>query len=171
MALDHVQFTDRFGRPLPQKLRDQLVECVISAIAHPKADIEAVLQRARVIGRRAAEGEIEDVPHYATKALFAVSRKANLKRKREPVAPQTPRKMEILAGAATEASPSELEYRVLLNELLSGLPEMDREVVFRHIQGWEHREIAEQLGISEAMSWFRLRRAKKKLAALVTHRR
>lgn len=49
MALDHVQFTDRFGRPLPPKLHGQLVQCVMSAIAHPKADIEAVLKRARAI--------------------------------------------------------------------------------------------------------------------------
>ncbi|MGI8958541.1 MAG: hypothetical protein ACR2IV_02035 [Bryobacteraceae bacterium] len=89
MALDHVQFTDRFGRPIPQKLRDQLVECVISAIAHPKADIEAVLKRAQTIARRAADGQIEDVRHYATKALFAVSRKASLKRERERVASQS----------------------------------------------------------------------------------
>ena len=171
MALDHVQFTDRFGRPLPPKLRDQLVECVISAIAHPKADIEAVLKRARTIAQRAAEGQIEDVRHYATKALFAASRSATLKRERVPVASQTPQRMEMLAGAATEASPSALEDRVLLNELLSGLPDMDREVVIRHIEGWEHREIAEQLGISEAMSWFRLRRAKKKLASQLAHRR
>ena len=80
MALDHVQFTDRFGRPLPPKLRDQLVECVISVIAHPKADVEAVLNRARAIAQRAAEGQIEDLRHYATKALFAVSRTASLRR-------------------------------------------------------------------------------------------
>ncbi|MGI9072561.1 MAG: RNA polymerase sigma factor [Bryobacteraceae bacterium] len=171
MALDHLQFTDRFGRPLPPKLRDQLVECVISAIAHPKADIDAVIKRARAIARRAADGQIEDVQHYATKALFAVSRKASLKREREPVASQTPRRMEILAGAATEASPSALEYRVLLQQLLSGLPEMDREVFIRHIEGWEHSEIATELGISEPMSWFRLRRAKKKLASQLAHGR
>ena len=171
MALDHVQFTDRFGRPLPPKLRDQLVECVISAIAHPKADVEAVLKRARVIAQRAAEGQIEDLRHYATKALFAVSRNASLKREREPLASQTPQRMEILAGPAIEASPSALEDGVLVKELLSGLPDSDREVLIRHIEGWEHREIAEQLGISEATSWFRLRRAKKRLASQLAHRR
>lgn len=171
MALDHVQFTDRFGRPLPPKLRDQLVECVISAIAHPKADVEAVLSRARTIAHRAAEGQIEDLRHYATKALFAVSRNASLKREREPVVSRAPQAMETLAGPAIEASPSALEYRVLLRELLSGLQEADREVLIRHMNGWEHREIAQQLGISEATSWFRLRRAKKKLASLLAHRR
>jgi RNA polymerase sigma factor (sigma-70 family) len=171
MALDHVQFTDRFGRPLAPKLRDQLVECVISAIAHPKADIDAVLKRARTIARRAAEGQIEDVRHYATKALFAVSRKESLKREREPVACHTPQRMEILAGPAIEASPSALEDRILLKELLGSLPEMDRKVFVRHIEGWEHSEIAKEMGISEATSWFRLRRAKKKLASQIAHGR
>ena|SRR5581483_7640667 len=171
MALDHVQFTDRFGRPLPPKLRDQIVECVISAIAHPKADIDAVLQRAKTIAQRAAEGQIEDVRHYATKALFAVSRKASLRREKEPVTSQAPGRIEILAGPAIEASPSALEDRVLLRELLDSLPEVDREVLIRHIEGWEHNEIAKELGISEATSWFRLRRAKKKLASRLAHRR
>ena len=79
--------------------------------------------------------------------------------------------MEFLAGPATDASPSSLEDRVLLRELLSGLPGTDREVLIRHMQGWEHREIAQQLGISEATSWFRLRRAKKKLASQLAHKR
>ncbi|MGI8958542.1 MAG: sigma factor-like helix-turn-helix DNA-binding protein [Bryobacteraceae bacterium] len=48
---------------------------------------------------------------------------------------------------------------------------MDRKVLIRHIEGWEHGEIASELGISEAMSWFRLRRAKKKLASQMPHRR
>lgn len=154
MALDHVQFTDRFGRPLPPKLRDQLVECVISAIAPPKADVEAVLSRARAIVQRAAEGQIEDLRHYATKALFAVSRNASLKREREPVVSRAPQTIETLAGPAIEASPSALELRVLLRELLSGLQEADREVLIRHMNGWEHREIAQQLGISEARAGF-----------------
>jgi RNA polymerase sigma factor (sigma-70 family) len=171
MALDHVQFTDRFGRPLPQKLRDQIIECVMSAIAHPKADIDAVLQRAKTIGRRAAEGQIEDVRHYATKVLFAVSREANLKREREPIASKSPRTMEILAGAAIEASPSAIEDRILLQQLLSAVSEKDREVLIRHVEGWEHSEIARELGISEAMSWFRLKRAKKKLASQLAYRR
>jgi hypothetical protein len=113
MALDHVEFTDRLGRPLPQKLHEQLVQCVISAIAHPKADVEAVLKRARVIARRAAKGQIKDVGHYATKALFAVSREASVKREREPLTSHPPRIIEILAGAAKEASPAALEDRIL----------------------------------------------------------
>ena len=56
MYLGDMEFTDRLGRPLPRKVHDQLVECVTSAIAHPKADIDAVLGRAGVIARRAAEG-------------------------------------------------------------------------------------------------------------------
>jgi len=171
MALDHVQFTDRFGRPLPQKLRDQIVECVTSVISHPKADIDAVLERAKAIARRAADGQIEDVQHYATKALFAVSRKASLKWKREAVAYYAPQRMEILAGTAIEASPSALEDRVLLRELLSSLPDLDREILIRYIEGWEHSEIASDLGISEATSWFRLRRAKKKLVSQLSHTR
>jgi hypothetical protein len=57
MAFEGVQFTDRLGRPVPQRLRDQLIQALTTVIAHPRTDIDAVLKRAHTIARRAADGE------------------------------------------------------------------------------------------------------------------
>jgi DNA-directed RNA polymerase specialized sigma24 family protein len=166
VALENVQFTDRFGRPLPANLREQLVAAVMAAIAHPKANIDAVLHRAEAIARKVGDGEVDDLPHYATKALFAVSRKEDLKDKRNPIAVQPPQVMEVLVSAATEGSPSAIEARVLLQELLAQLLPMDQDVYIHWREGWNHREISQDLGISQVSSRFRLARAKKKLKSL-----
>lgn len=171
MAFEGVQFTDRFGRPVPQKLRDELIQVLTTVIAHPRADIDAVLKRARTIARRAADGEIHDVPHYATKALFAVARKEDLKREQEPVSCYSPRMMEILIDSGREHSGATLEARLFLEELLGKLLPIEREVYVRHVEGWKHPEIAEELGISVTTSWFRLSCAKKKLASWLPRER
>ena len=67
------RLVDRQGRPLPQKIHDELVNVVMRVIAHPDADVDAVIERAQVIGSRAAQGEIDDLPRYASKALFGVA--------------------------------------------------------------------------------------------------
>jgi len=170
MALENIQFTDRFGRPLPPTLREQLVTAVLRAIAHPKANIDAVVDRAQAIGRIVGDGEknIDDLLRYATKALFAVSRKEDLKQKQEPVMLEPPSRMQILVGAAIDGSDSAIEARILLQELLGQLWPLDREIYLRWREGWSHREIARDLNISETSSWFRLARAKKKLKSLTT---
>jgi hypothetical protein len=81
-AFERVQFTDRLGRPISEKLRDQLVEVFSATIAHPRADIDAVMQRAEAIARAAADGKIDNIQRYATKALFAVSRKESRRQER-----------------------------------------------------------------------------------------
>jgi DNA-directed RNA polymerase specialized sigma24 family protein len=73
--------------------------------------------------------------------------------------------MEILIGSTGERSEAAIEARLLLEELLGKLLPMEREVYVRHVEGWKHPEIAEELGISLTMSWFRLTCAKKKLAS------
>jgi DNA-directed RNA polymerase specialized sigma24 family protein len=166
VALENVQFTDRLGRPLPPNLREQLVAAVIAAIAHPKANIDAVLNRAEAIARKVGDGDIDDLSHYATKALFAVSRKEGIKDQREAIAFRPPKAMEILVGPATEGSHSAIEARVLLQELLAQLLPLDQEVYLRWREGWNHREISQDLGISQVSSRFRLARAKKKLESL-----
>jgi DNA-directed RNA polymerase specialized sigma24 family protein len=166
LPLENVRFNDRFGRPLPPDLREQLVTAVMAAIAHPKANIDAVLHRAEAIARKVGDGDIDDLSHYATKVLFAVSRKEDFKDRREPIASRPPKAMEILVGPATEGSHSAIEARVLLHELLAQLLPLDREVYVRWREGWNHREISEDLGISQVSSRFRLARPKKKLESL-----
>jgi Sigma-70, region 4 len=165
------RFVDRQGRPFPKKIHDELVEVVTQVIAVPDTDIEAVVERAQVIGSRAAAGEIEDVPRYASKALFGVARKRRLRNQNGSEILLSPDDMEALAGNSRDGSSSAIEARVLLGELLGRLSPLDREVYTRHADGWEHQDISRDLGISESMSWFRLHRAKTRLAAWVKSKR
>src|SRR5215510_11195402 len=118
MAFEGVQFTDRMGRPVSEKLRDQLIQVVTTVLAHPKADIDAVLERAQTIAKRAADGKIDNVGHYATKALFAVARKQEQRREQEPISLRPPGVMQVLVGNAIEGSETAIEARVLLGELI-----------------------------------------------------
>jgi RNA polymerase sigma-70 factor (ECF subfamily) len=64
------------------------------------------------------------------------------------------------AGRGAERS----ELRGALESALSGLSEVQREVVLLHdMEGWKHREIGEALGISEGMSRQHLMMARRAL--------
>ena len=153
---------DSLGRPLPQKIRDELREAIVRVIAHPDADVSAILRRAQVIGRRAIDGEIESVLHYATKVLHKVSRKKRwqLLRKEDCMTNESPDAMIDLAGASVEGSPAAMEARVLLAEVLGVLSDKEREVFVRYTSGWGHKQISKELGISVAMSSYYLQSAR-----------
>jgi DNA-directed RNA polymerase specialized sigma24 family protein len=159
------RLVDRQGRPLPQKIHDELVNVVMRVIAHPDADVDAVMERAQVIGSRAAQGEIDDLPRYASKALFGVARKERKHARNETELLHSSDEMEALAWSSREGSLSAIEAGILVRELLGKLSPLDRHVYMRHADGWDHKEISKDLGISESMSWFRLHRAKTRLAA------
>jgi DNA-directed RNA polymerase specialized sigma24 family protein len=151
---------DSCGRPLPKGIKDPLTEAIIKTIARPDSDISAVIKRAQTIARRALDGEIRDVLHYATKALFAVSRKQQRVAQPPIVTAQPPDVIAPLAGTAVNGSPAVIEARILLSELMNDLTKIERGVFVRYTLGWKHSSIAKELGISVAMSSYYLLRAK-----------
>jgi DNA-directed RNA polymerase specialized sigma24 family protein len=153
-------FVDSLGRPVPKEIRDELTEAVVQTISHPDSDVPAVVKRAQTIARRAVDGEIRDVLRYATKALFAVSRKQQRLSRQDLVSLQPPDIMTVLAGSAVDGSPAAIEARVLLTQLLDELTKTERDVFIRYTMGWKHGRIARELGISAAMSSYYLLRAK-----------
>lgn len=159
------RLVDRQGQPLPAKIHDELVNVVMRVIAHPDADVDAVMERAQVIGSRATAGEIDDLPRYASKALFGVARRERKRSQNEAEVLQSPDEMEALAASSRAGSLSAIEAGILLRELLEKLSPLDRKIYVRHADGWDHKEISKDLGISESMSWFRLHRAKTRLAS------
>ena len=72
---DRVNLSAYLGANVPDHIREQLAEAVTRAIRHPDADVDAILQRAKTIADRAVAGEIQNVLHYATKALFKVAKR------------------------------------------------------------------------------------------------
>jgi DNA-directed RNA polymerase specialized sigma24 family protein len=159
------RFLDRQGQPFPEDVRTVLVDVLERVIAHPDTDIDAVVDRARVIGTRAVEGRIDDLPRYLTKALFAVAQEKRARSIEQIEVLCPPCDLESLGAKANAERYSSIEAQVLLDEVLAMLSPLDRKVYMLHSDGFEHREIAKQLGISESMSWLRLRRAKSRLAS------
>jgi hypothetical protein len=156
-------FVDSLGRPLPKEIRDELTEAVVKTISHPDSDVPAVVKRAQAIARRALDGEIRDLLRYATKALFAVSRKEQRLAYRRSAITQPPEVMAALAGCAVDGSPAAIEARICLAQLLNALTKSERDVFVRYTMGWKHSRIGKELGISAAMSSYYLLRAKARL--------
>ncbi len=161
MKLD--QILDSRGRALPEDLQNDLKTAILRTIQHPDSNIEAVVQRARAIAGKALDGEIRDVLRYATKSLFAVSRKKQRSFEKETAYCREPQDMTELAGAAVDGSPDAIEARILAQEILNALPKTEREVLLRYTMGWKHSMIAKELGISAAMSSYYLLRAQARL--------
>ena len=146
------------------------MEAVVRTIEHPDSDVSAVVSRAQTIARRALDGEIRDVLRYATKALFAVSRKQKLKQD-DRTTSEPPNVIISLAGPATNGSAAAIEARIILDQLLNALPQLERDVFVRHTMGWKHARIAKDLGISAPMSSYYLLRAKARLDRHVSGQR
>jgi len=158
MKLD--ELVDSRGRTLPKDLQADMSTAILRTITHPDSDIGAVVKRARTIAQRAIDGEILNVLHYATKALFATARKEQRMFRKESEYCVEPRAMINVAGEAVDGSPAAIEAKILVHELLKSLSEIERDVFVRYTMGWQHRTIGRELGISPAMSSYYLLRAK-----------
>jgi DNA-directed RNA polymerase specialized sigma24 family protein len=169
MASNRVQLTGRLGPDVSPEIEEVVAEAVTRAVVHPSANIDAILQRARSIAQEAVKGRIQNVLHYATKALFLVSKNERLKVAAEPIVFWRPDVIYILPGFQdTEAS---IEARLLMEECLASLSPLSRGVVVKNAEGFTHREIAHQLGISEVNSRFLLSRARRSLAIRLSVKR
>ena len=158
MKLD--ELIDSRGRALPEDLQRDMRTAILRTITHPDADVAAVVKRAQTIAKRALDGEIVDVVHYATKALFATSRKESRLFERESKFCREPNAMIDVAGQAVDGSPAAIEAKILVSELLKSLSKIEQDVFVRYTMGWPHRAIGKELGISAAMSSYYLLRAK-----------
>jgi DNA-directed RNA polymerase specialized sigma24 family protein len=165
MTLDDL--VDSLGRPLPEELQVDLKRAILRAVVHPESDVPAVMQRAQAIARKALDGEIRDVLHYATRALFAVSRKRHRLRLEQTRHVSAARRIGEVAVNAIHGSPAAIEAKILVDQLLNDLPRLERYVFVRHSTGWKHKKIAQELGISLAMSSYYLLRAKARLGRLL----
>jgi DNA-directed RNA polymerase specialized sigma subunit len=159
------KFVDSLGRPLPQRIRTEIVQAILRAVEHPDSDITAVVKAAQTIARRALDGEIRDVLRYATKALFSVSRKRQLLSVHQTLVVMSPTALIPLAGEAIEGSANAIEAGTVIKQLLEGLSTLEREVFVRYTMAWKHARIAEDLNISIAMSSYYLQRARARLRA------
>lgn len=157
---ERVDLSAHLGPEIPDHIKEQIAEAVTRAIRHPDADVDAILQRAKTIAERAAAGEIQNVLHYATKVLFAVSKEQRGKETKEPVVFPGSEYFEEVPHPQT--IDSAVEKRILLEQIFANLSESEREVYKRRLEGWTHEEIGEQLGMTPESSrsyWSRARQA------------
>jgi RNA polymerase sigma factor (sigma-70 family) len=157
---------DRKGRPFPGHIQASLSQAITTAISDPEADVDMILRAAQGIGERAPQKNIVDLVRYATKALFNVSRRSRRKR----IATEKAREMlgcvELSEELVSESHKS-IEARILVSEILTHLSAPERDVLLRFTYGMQHREIAEELGISVLMSRHHLSIARKRLSELL----
>jgi RNA polymerase sigma factor (sigma-70 family) len=158
---DRVNLSAYLGANVPLHIQEQLAEAVTRAIQHPDADLEAILQRAKTIAERAVAGEIQNVLHYATKALFAVAKKKRRDVAAEPLVFRASEYFDDFRFGDGDASA--IEAHVLLEELLATLSPTERDVYRRRLEGWTHQEISQQLGISTDNSRTYFSRARRML--------
>ena len=165
---DRIDLSGRLGPEIPQHIADELSEAVSRVVSQPDANIDAVLQRTKTIAANAADGRIRNLVHYANKALFGLSKKVRNQAFKEPIDFRPGNQMERFSNANAESS---IQAAILFRELMADLPELGRNVVTKYMYGFSHREIGQQLGISEEDSRFHLASARQRMKARLEGRR
>ena len=158
---------DRQGRLFPEHIQASLSQAITAIIPDPEADIDLILRTAQGIGERAPQKNIVDLVHYATKALFNVSRQSTRRR----IAIAKEREIPECSGLSEELvshNHKSIEAQVLVSEILQYLSAPERDVLIRCAHGIQHREIAKELGISVHMSRHHLSSARKHLRELLS---
>jgi len=168
MSLNGFDLAETLDVPLREDLRAELLESVVAAVSRPDSDLDSVLQSASHVAKAAVEGRIRSVKSYAAKAFFTASKRVRTREDRHQLVFEPPEALEAISGESRVGSPAAIEAAILLEELLSPLDPVDREVYVRHVGGWTHKEIARQLGISVRACWYRHHRAKKRLDQIMS---
>jgi RNA polymerase sigma-70 factor, ECF subfamily len=141
---------------------------VALSVTHDSADAEDIAQDAFIT----ALEKLDDVePDRFSGWLMSIVRNRALNfRRAQTVRAAAP--LEVLETRPSTSSPEQDTARVLLREelmaALGQLTETQRQVVLLHdLEGFKHREIGDQLGISDGASRFHLSTARAALRAIL----
>jgi RNA polymerase sigma-70 factor, ECF subfamily len=141
---------------------------VALAILGRRADAEDVCQDGWVSALERLE-DCRDQDRFVSWLLQIVRNRARNCLDRRRVRAAEPLESGSVAGADDPRRDLDRErLREKLQESLAELPEIRREIVLLHdLDGWSHREIARDLGISEVMSRQHLFQARRRLRELL----
>jgi DNA-directed RNA polymerase specialized sigma24 family protein len=160
MAWDSVQFRDRHGNLVAEKTRNTLLQLIEKALASPDADPDSLINAAS--GVCANIGTIRNFAAYANRSIFRVARRGYVAEKKAEARLQPlPNDGRSLEDA--KASSDAVERQILLEELMSGLSPIDRQIYTLRLNGKSFIDIDEALSLKPRTSEYRFREAQSRL--------
>ena len=168
-----VPLLDQYGKPFPddiQRVLDELVPRLRRKfpIIRDEVVLVEILEQAgrQIVDHLQEEGPIERLYGFAWVTLrnVAISR---LRRSPHLLKESRVRSVDALARlSASQSGPAEIEYEILLREVLSRLSPRERFIAIRKKAGFSSQEIGEHIGMSVSAvdtTFWRIRRKVQKL--------
>ena len=160
MAWDTIEFRDRDGNLVPEKARDTLLASIERALRSPDTDPQALVDAA--FGICANLPSIRNLSAYVNRSMFRATRRAyvaerKLAQQSEPIQEDT-RTFEELT-----ISPEPIDQQILLEEMLSSLSGLDRDIYSLRLKGFSFIEIDKKLNLKPRTSEYRYREAQSRL--------
>jgi hypothetical protein len=160
MAWDAVEFRDRHGNPVDGKTRETLLKLIERALGVPEADPHLLIAAASAVC--ANIDRIRNFPAYANRSIFRAVRQGYVAECKEQAI------MQPLSGSVRDledrtVSSGAVERQILIEELLSTLNSMDREIYVRHLNGQTFPTIDKALSLKPRTSEYRFREAQSRI--------
>lgn len=167
MAWDSVQFRDREGKPVAQKTRNILLGLIEKALRTPDADPDLLISAASSVCANMTD--IKDFAAYANRSIFRVTRRAYVtERKAQARLQSLPDQGRHLEDETVLAEV--VEQQILIEELLSGLNPIDREIYRRRLDGQSFPHIDRTLRLKPRTSEYRFREAQARVRKTISAR-
>lgn len=160
MAWEAVEFRDRQGNPVARKTREMLLRLVERALGTPEADPSVIINAATNVC--ANIGEVRNFPAYANRSIFRAVRRGYVAEcKTQAIMKPLSSRLRDLEDR--NASNEAVEQQILVEELLSTLRPIDKEIYVRHLNGQTFRRIDQALSLKPRTSEYRFREAQLQL--------
>jgi hypothetical protein len=160
MAWEAVEFRDRHGNLVSEETRQTLLKLIEKALGTPTADPSVVINAAANVCAKI--GEIRNFRAYANRSIFRAVRQGYVAECKEQAI------MQPLSGSVGDLadrtlSSETVEQQILIDELLSTLSAIDREIYVRHLNGQTFPAIDEALSLKPRTSEYRFREAQSRI--------
>lgn len=167
MAWEAVEFRDRHGNPVAGRTREMLLRLIERALGTPAADPSVIINAATSVC--ANIGEVRNFPAYANRSIFRAVRRGYV------AECKTQALMEPLSRKARDLEDKHLsseavERQILIEELLSTLRPLDKEIYARHLNGQTFQCIDKALSLKPRTSEYRFREAQERIRKALSAR-
>lgn len=160
MAWEAVEFRDRHGNLVSEETRQTLLRLVERALGTTAADPCTVINAAANVCAKI--GEIRNFSAYANRSIFRAVRQGYVAEcKTQAVMQQLSRSVSNLEDRTV--SSEAVERQILIEELLSTLSSIDREIYVRHLNGQTFPSIDKTLSLKPRTSEYRFREAQSRI--------
>jgi hypothetical protein len=159
MAWEAVEFRDRHGNLVGEKTRATLLRLIEKALGTPAADPSVLINAAANVC--ANIGEIRNFAAYANRSIFRAARRGYVEEcKAQALMEPLPRELRHREDSTVTES---VERQILIEELLSVLSPIDRDIYTRHLNGQTFPQIDKALSLKPRTSEYRFREAQSRI--------